>query len=74
MPYVSRDVPSGLSYQDFHSTIETMDAGWRHLVAPDTIIVKRRRDVSLVTESTQRKAVVRTLPGMAIDRVRDLGR
>ena len=42
--------------------------------APDTIIFKRRRDVSLVTESTQRKAVVRTLPGMAIDRVRDLGR
>ena len=73
-PYVSRDVPNGLSYQDFHFTIETLDAGWRHLVVRDTIIFKRRRDVSLVTESTQRKSVVRSLPGMAIDRVRDLGR
>ena len=74
VPYVSRDVPNGLSYQDFQFTIETMDAGWRHLVVRDTIIFKRRRDVSLVTESTQRKSVVRALPGMAIDRVRDLGR
>jgi hypothetical protein len=74
VPLVSRDVPNGLSYQDFQFTIETLDAGWRHLVVRDTIIFKRRRDVSLVTESTQRKAIVRSLPGMAIDRVRDLGR
>ncbi len=74
IPYVSRDVPNGLSYQDFQFTIESLDAGWRHLVVRDTIIFKRRRDVSLVTESTQRKAVVRSLPGMAIDRIRDLGR
>ena len=74
IPYVTRDVPNGLSYQDFQFTIETLDAGWRHLVVRDTIIFKRRRDISLVTESTQRKAVVRSLPGMAIDRVRDLGR
>jgi len=74
IPYVSRDVPNGLSYQDFQFTIETLDAGWRHHVVRDTIIFKRRRDVSLVTESTLRKSVVRALPGMAIDRVRDLGR
>ena len=74
IPYVSRDVPNGLSYQDFQFTIETLDAGWRHLVVRDTIIFKRRRDDSLVTESNRRKSVVRSLPGMAIDRVRDLGR
>lgn len=73
-PYVSRDVPNGLSYQDFHFTIETLESGWRHLAVRDTIIFKRRRDFSLVTESTARKSVVRRLPGMAIDRVRDLGR
>ena len=73
IPYVSRDVPNGLSYQDFQFTIETLDAGWRHLVVRDTIIFKRRRDVSLVTESNTRKSVVRAVPGMAIDRVRDLG-
>ena len=73
-PYTPRDVPNGLSFQDFQFTIETMARGWRHLVVTDTIIFKRRRDVSLVTESTGRKAVVRALPEMAIDRVRDLAR
>jgi hypothetical protein len=73
-PYTPRDVPNGLSFQDFQFTIETLAAGWRHLVVPDTIIFKRRRDFSLVTESTGRKSVVRSLPAMAIDRVRDLAR
>jgi hypothetical protein len=73
-PYTPRDVPNGLSFQDFQFTIETLSAGWRHLVVPDTIIFKRRRDFSLVTESTGRRSVVRSLPAMAIDRVRDLGR
>ena len=74
IPYVSRDVPNGLSYQDFQFTIETLGAGWKHLVVRDTIIFKRRRDFSLVTESNARKSIVRRLPAMAVDRVRDLGR
>ncbi|HEX2175758.1 MAG TPA: glycosyltransferase family A protein [Nocardioidaceae bacterium] len=73
IPYVTRDVPNGLSYQDFQFTIESLAAGWRHVVVTDTIIFKRRRDVSLVTESNIRKSLVRALPAMAIDRVRDLG-
>ncbi|HEY7044761.1 MAG TPA: glycosyltransferase family A protein [Nocardioidaceae bacterium] len=73
MPYVTRDVVNGLSYQDFQFTIESLAAGWRHIVVRDTIIFKRRRDVSLVTESNTRKSVVRALPAMAIDRIRDLG-
>jgi hypothetical protein len=73
IPYVSRDVPNGLSYQDYQFTIETLDAGWRHVIAPDTIIFKRRRDFSLVTESNNRKSIVRSVPAMAIDRVRQLG-
>ena len=72
--YVSRDIPNGLSFQDFQFSIETMGSGWEHVVAPDTIIFKRRRDVSLVTESSGRKSIVRALPEMAIDRIRDLGR
>ena len=72
-PFPSRDLANGLSYQDFQFTIETLDAGWRHLVARDTLIFKRRRDLSLVTESNGRRSVVRALPAMAIDRVRDLG-
>ena len=73
IPYVSRDVRNGLSFQDFQFTIESLAAGWRHLVVRDTIIFKRRRDFSLVTESTSRKSIVRSLQAMAIDRVRDLG-
>jgi hypothetical protein len=73
VPYVTRDVPNGLSYQDFQFTIETLAAGWRHVVVRDTIIFKRRRDVSLVTESNTRKSIVRALPSMTIDRIRDLG-
>jgi glycosyltransferase involved in cell wall biosynthesis len=73
IPYVTRDVPNGLSYQDFQFTIESLAAGWRHVVVKDTIIFKRRRDESLVTESNTRKSLVRALPGMAIDRIRGLG-
>jgi hypothetical protein len=73
IPYVTRDVPNGLSYQDFQFTIESLAAGWRHLTVKDTIIFKRRRDVSLVTESNIRKSLVRALPAMAIDRIRGLG-
>jgi glycosyltransferase involved in cell wall biosynthesis len=73
IPYVTRDVPNGLSYQDFQFTIESLGEGWRHRVVKDTIIFKRRRDVSLVTESNIRKSLVRALPAMAIDRIRELG-
>jgi len=72
VPYVHRDIPNGLSYQDWQFAIETLSRGWRHLVVQDTIIFKRRRDVSLVVESNNRKSVVRALPEMAIDRVRSL--
>jgi hypothetical protein len=72
VPYVHRDIPNGLSYQDWQYAIETLSRGWRHLVVQDTIIFKRRRDFSLVVESNFRKSIVRSLPEMAIDRVRDL--
>lgn len=73
-PYVHRDIANGLSYQDYQFSIETMALGWKHVVVPDTIIFKRRRDFSLVVESNTRRALVRSLPAMAIDRVRGLGK
>jgi hypothetical protein len=72
VPYVHRDIPNGLSYQDWQFAIQTLSQGWRHVIVQDTIIFKRRRDFSLVVESNTRKAIVRSLPEMAIDRVRDL--
>jgi glycosyl transferase family 2 len=72
VPYVDRDIPNGLSYQDWQYAIETLSRGWRHLVVNDTIIFKRRREFSLVAESNSRNSIVRALPEMAIDRVRTL--
>lgn len=74
VPYIHRDIPNGLSYQDWQFAVESMARGWRHVVVPDTIIFKRRRDFSLVTESADRRSVLRSLPEMAIDRIRDLPR
>ncbi len=73
-PYVHRDIPNGLSFQDWQYSVETMDKGYMHRSAPDTIIFKRRRDNSLVTESRGRKAIVRAIEPLAIDRVHQLGR
>lgn len=72
VPYASRDIPNGLAFQDFQFAIETMARGWKHVTVKDTIIFKRRRDVSLVTESSGRRAIIRSLPEMTIDRVRGL--
>ena len=74
VPYVHRDIPNGLSFQDWQFAIETMARGWRHVVVPDTIIFKRRRDYSLMIESKQRRSLVRSLPEMGIDRIRSLAR
>lgn len=74
VPYVHRDIPNGLSWQDWQFAIETMSRGWSHVLARDTVIFKRRRDFSLMVESAGRSAVLRSLPEMAIDRIRDLAR
>jgi len=73
LPYVHRDIPAGLSFQDWQFSIETMAAGWVHFAAADTIIFKRRRDTSLVTESRARQSIVRDLGAMRIDRIGNLG-
>jgi glycosyltransferase involved in cell wall biosynthesis len=74
VPYVHRDIPNGLSWQDWQFAIETMSRGWKRVVVPNTIIFKRRRDFSLMIESAARKSLLRSLPEMAIDRIRDLAR
>lgn len=74
VPYVLRDIPNGLSFQDWQFAVETMDRGWRHVNAPGTIIFKRRRDASLVTESRLRQSILRDLPALRIDRIAGLGR
>lgn len=73
-PYGAVDLPHGVGFEDWQFAVESMAAGWRHKVVPDTVIFKRRRDDSLVVTSSARHAVLRSLPALAIDRVGDLGR
>lgn len=74
IPHVTWDVTGGPSHRDFQWTIETLAAGWRHRVVRDTINFRRCRDTSLVTEADVPRSIVGSLPSMAIDRIRDLGR
>jgi hypothetical protein len=69
IPYTTRDLNDGFGYQDWQWNIETMAAGWRHVVARDTVIFKRRRDDSLVVQNHHRQAMIRAVEPMAIDRV-----
>jgi len=71
--FIHRDIPNGLSFQDWQFSIESMAAGWEHVHARDTAIFKRRRDSSLVTESSSRRSLIRQLPAMAIDQIGKLG-
>ena len=74
IPYVRRDLVTGYGYGDWQWNIESMAAGWRHVIAKDTIIFKRRRDKSVVVENIAREAVIHDVEPMAIDRVLGLGR
>ncbi len=60
-------------YRDAEFTVETMSTGWRHVVVPDTIIFQRRRELPSDTERDGRSSLVRALPAISIDRIRDLG-
>jgi glycosyltransferase involved in cell wall biosynthesis len=72
VPYRCRDLKNGFGFQDWQWNIETMAAGWSHVVARDTIIFVRRRDMSVSVENVQNKTVIRSVEPMAIDRVREL--
>jgi glycosyltransferase involved in cell wall biosynthesis len=72
VPYAHRDLANGFGYGDWQWNIETMAAGWRHVVAKDTLIFKRRRDWSVVLENGARKTVYFHIEPMAIDRVAQL--
>lgn len=73
-PYAPRAVADGFAYEDWQWSIETMAAGWKHVIARDTIIFKRRRDASQTIESSRRGAVIRAIEPMAIDRIARLGK
>ena len=73
-PYAHRDLADGIGYADWQWSCETMAAGWKHVVAKDTIIFKRRRDSSVVIQNEHGRAIIESIEAMAIDRVRDLNK
>jgi hypothetical protein len=42
-PYAPRDLARGWALEDWHWNCETLNAGYRHRIAPETVIFKRRR-------------------------------
>lgn len=72
-PYAKRDIARGFAFEDMQWNIETMAAGWRHVVAPGTIIFKRRRPDSQTRQANRRRVVIRDLSAMRIDYIRTLG-
>lgn len=74
IPYVFRKMSDGFAYEDWQWNIESMTAGWSHVVAKNTIIFKRRRDISQTIESGTRNAVIRAIEPLEIDRIGELGR
>ncbi|MFV0473281.1 MAG: glycosyltransferase [Pikeienuella sp.] len=66
-PYAVRDRARNLGYEDWRWNLDTIARGWRHEIAPDTIIFKRRRDSSLVTELQAEQALLWPLEPLAID-------
>ena len=73
-PYIGRDMANGISREDWQFAIETMSRGWEHvrrarhdhLQAPARLLDDGREQ--------GRQSLLRSLPEMAIDRIRDLAR
>ncbi|MCC0022614.1 MAG: glycosyltransferase family 2 protein [Hyphomicrobiaceae bacterium] len=70
--YPDRAVKDGYAFEDYQWFVEATALGWRHLIAPDTIIFKRRRDFSQTYESRSNKVLIRSLEALAIDKAADL--
>ncbi len=73
-PFAHRDIENGFAYEDWQWSIETMAAGLRHVIARDTIIFKRRRNMSQTIRAALRNASVRDIEPLKIDRIDQLGR
>jgi len=73
LPYADRDLVNGFAFEDYQWFVEATALGWRHIVVPDTIIFKRRRDASQHRNSQRAKALIRAIEPLAIDNLRILG-
>ncbi|MBU2980654.1 glycosyltransferase family 2 protein [Lentibacter algarum] len=72
--YAPRDVQAGYAYEDWQWALETIEAGWEHVSVPDTLIFKRRRDVSQSQAARARRVSIRSVAPLAIDTIAGFGR
>lgn len=64
-----RDVAGGFAMEDYQWFVEMTARGWEHDVARDTIIFKRRRDMSQSVQARGATALIRAIEPLAIDKV-----
>jgi glycosyltransferase involved in cell wall biosynthesis len=68
-PFADRDLKRGFAFEDWQWNLEITDFGWRHQIAVDTIIFKRRRAGSQTLVASQSKAVFRDVSSLHIDNI-----
>lgn len=66
-PYCTRRVKEGFAHEDWLWMCETLDGGYRHRVARDTIIFKRRREGSSYQEASGAKVLIQDTPLLRFD-------
>lgn len=71
--FPDRAVKHGFAFEDWQWAMETMAAGWLHVVAKDTIIFKRRRDSSQTHESRDNSVRIRAISALHVDNLHRLG-
>ncbi|MEM8553523.1 MAG: glycosyltransferase family A protein [Pseudomonadota bacterium] len=71
-PYGGRDTAAGYAVEDWQWSLETLAAGWKHVVIENTIVFKRRQAMSQSRIATQAAAVVRNYEPLRIDRLSQL--
>lgn len=67
VPYIRRDKETGFGYEDWRWNLDTISAGWTHQIVKDTIIFKRRQDMSLVVELGQQRAMLWNTESLTIN-------
>lgn len=58
-PFAARAIDEGWAFEDWHWNMETIAAGYRHVVVPETIHFKRRRRGSQFVEARETRALPR---------------
>lgn len=73
-PYRARDLANRIALEDWQFAVDTIAGGWTHAIARDTVIFKRRRTRSQMTDAADRQATIADMSALRVDRLSGLGR